>query len=356
MQTPGFLRHLALCELPFIHRVSALSDLFSQESWKSCLTPGPLPPRAFLSRVHLLSALNLHRVRALQKCTGRWTPPPLFLAKYCAAALFPAALSSFHTGGPSPPCMPSNHHCIPTASIPLVRFALLEDPREMLGTAAWVSHEAEVRQLRFDTATLFDRRRSTLELTVALDHLSQPAFLAYRGAQYLIHWETPALTAAVFIATLTLLWGIPPTLPSLACGLCLLSAAIILGLGVAGEEGRRFCSRALARRRAPPSKSMLESMRNFRVNLGVQQGRLIRVNQIVLRLRSLYTWKDPSRTAIFFLGTVFTASVLANIPMRILASAILLFYFTKAFRDPTPGVVGLAWRRFWDGIPLPSHR
>jgi hypothetical protein len=191
-----------------------------------------------------------------------------------------------------------------------------------------------------------------IEMTLTLDHFIQPATLLYRGTQYLIHWETPWCSACVLVCALVLVWAFPPTLTSLWVAMCVGAMGATIGLGVAGEGGRRACSRALARRRAPRARSILESIRAFRGNLGQQQGRLIRLNAILLKLRALFTWRDPTRTVIFLGGMGAMAWGLALTPARVVFSALLLHYFTKVLRDRAPGVVGLAWKRFWEGLPL----
>ena len=40
-------------------------------------------------------------------------------------------------------------------------------------------------------------------------------------------------------------------------------------------------------------------------------------------------------------------------PARVLASLLLLHYFTKVAR-PGDGLATLLWRRFWRGIPVPD--
>jgi hypothetical protein len=236
----------------------------------------------------------------------------------------------------------------------LTHYMLAGDPRPLLALAGRVSHEASIVARRFDNAAVFDRRRMATQLTLVLDHLLHPLNLAYRGTQYLLHWETPAVSGGALGVALVLVWGLPPTLPLTLPGV--LCSVQLGALGVLccvlGARGRGECSAALVRRRGGGrSRGIVEGVIAFRRNLGVQQSRLLRVNAVLLRVRALYTGRDGVRTGIYAGALAVGALVFAVLPSRLWATALLLFYFTRIFRDPGQGLLGMAWSRWWGGLP-----
>jgi hypothetical protein len=106
--------------------------------------------------------------------------------------------------------------------------------------------------------------------------------------------------------------------------------------------------------RSPTARALLDRLRDFRGNLGANQYRMHRFGSWAIKLRSLYTWRDPVRTRLFLLLLLCAALALAVIPFRLLFAAAVLHQFTKPLRSRENGVLTLARLRFWDGLPIPS--
>ena len=93
---------------------------------------------------------------------------------------------------------------------------------------------------------------------------------------------------------------------------------------------------------------------NFRTALGTNQARLFRLNVTVLKLRALATWVEPSRTRLALVVLFASAAILTLVPARLLFTAGVLVAFSKPLRNPGVGLLTLASRRFWGGLPAPA--
>ena len=107
-----------------------------------------------------------------------------------------------------------------------------------------------------------------------------------------------------------------------------------------------------SRPRKPRARTMLEKLAKFRDVLGKNQLRLHRLNDVMLRLRALATWKDPTRSAALVAALLALAVVLSAVPVRLLLGALLLQQFTRVLRPRGRGVVGLLWQRFFWSMPV----
>jgi hypothetical protein len=81
---------------------------------------------------------------------------------------------------------------------------------------------------------------------------------------------------------------------------------------------------------------------------------MARLNAVVLKLRSLYTWRDPPRSRAFVVALLLAALVVSVVPARVLFTLFVLAQFTKPLRSRKAGLTTIALRRFWDGLPVPS--
>lgn len=100
--------------------------------------------------------------------------------------------------------------------------------------------------------------------------------------------------------------------------------------------------------------TLVGKFRRLQATLGKTQWRMHKWNVYLLKLRSLYTWQDPSRTRLAILINFVAMGVLSAVPYRLLFLGLVVFYFSKPLRDSEPGTFDFARRRFIEGIPVPS--
>ena len=314
---------------------SVLRGPHTVKHWRALLSRSRADDAAFPRRLQLLASLNLVRTRALLKATGRFTPALLLCTRYVAATV---------------------HAEQDDATLAVKRFMLQDDPRWLLALAAWACHDREIRRRRLEQLSEFDTRRFREEMDVLLDCFVYPLNSARHAVLYLLAWETPWLSAAAAIALVLVAWhdwlrfGLPLVL------LC--HAATVLLYGAMGEDLRASIGALFGRDRGTRTRNILVRLRNVRRSLGVAQARMHRLNTIVLKLRSLYTWKEPSRTRLFLFGLLCVALLISVVPARLLFAAFVVAQFTRPLRSKKRGVATLALHRFWNGLdgelPLPG--
>ena len=230
------------------------------------------------------------------------------------------------------------------------RLMLVDDPRWLARLGACVSHERRVCVRRAEQLGAFDRVRLKLELDTLLEAFVFPLnVILRRGPQFVLAYRSPPLSLALLTLLAAWLW-----LGHLlhAALLPLLLALALLSLGSMREADRAAVLAAFARPRKPRARTMLEKLTKFRAVLGQSQLRLHRLNDVMLRLRALATWRDPLRSALLVGALLLLALVLSAVPARVLIALLLAQQFSRALRPPGRGVIGLAFDRFWDGIPL----
>jgi hypothetical protein len=229
---------------------------------------------------------------------------------------------------------------------------LVDDPRWLAQLASAVSNERRVTVRRAEQLSSFDRRRLKLELDNLLDFFVFPVVLCCRrGPQYILSWRSPLLSAGV-AAALALWLALDLLRPPL---LALLLALALLALGSMREAERARVLALFSRPRKPRARTMLEKLAKFRDVLGKNQLRLHRLNDVMLRLRELATWRDPTRSAVLVAALLVLAIVLSAVPARLLLAALLLQQFTRVLRPRRRGVIGLLWDRFFWAIPVSTH-
>lgn len=281
----------------------------------------------FPRRLPLYAAMNLIRARGLLKATGRSSTAMHLASGYVAGS-------------------------DELAAIAIKRFMVIDDPRWMLRLACWMSHERETARRRTEALSVFDRKRFKGEMDSLLDNFFHPLNTLRRAVQYIVAWETPPLTAAVLVLCVSCLWHdlLHLSLPLVL----LLHAAAVLMYGSLAEEHKAVVAAALWRPRSAKARNLLERLRNFRSTLGNNQVRMHRLNVTLLKLRSLYTWRDPARTVMFLILMLVLAILFSAVPTRWILSAFLAHTFTRPLRRRGKGVIRLAFDRFWDGLPVPS--
>jgi hypothetical protein len=232
-------------------------------------------------------------------------------------------------------------------------FMLQDDPRWMLQLAAWMCHDREVRQRRAESLAVFDRKTFKYELDTMLDNFVAPINITRHAVGYLVAWETPWLSALAFAGALLVAWH--DLLPFTAAMVFLGHAIAVLVYGALPDASKAALQRALGRARGPKGRNLFERLRNFRNSLGMNQVRMNRLNTIVLKVRSLYTWRDPPRTRLYIVALGVLALVWAVVPYRVLFTAFVVVNFTRPLRPSGKGLGRLAFDRFWDGLPLPKR-
>ncbi len=318
-----WLRHAAAGGLT-LARLSGLP--LSISAWSSQIARDRREEAAFPRRLHLYAAINLIRTRGLLKATGR-----------CFSSLY------FCMG-----CLDgSDEH----AAAVIRRFMLHDDPRGTLRLAAWMCHDRDVRRKRAESLTVFDRKRFRYEMETMLNYFVVPVNNLRHFTYYILAWEAPGFTASVFILLLLVIWHnmLPYALPIVLSG----HALGILAYGATTEENRSALATMFGRERTAKARNIIEQLWNFRTALANNQFRMHRLNEYVLKIRSLYTWRDPPRTRLYLVALLVALVVFSLIPARWLFTALVLQQFTKAFRKKG-GLTTVAMRRFWDGLPVPS--
>ena len=299
----------------------------SAAAWKAHLTRDRRDEVAFARRLHLYSAINVIRTRALLKATGRVT-----------AALF--LCNNYYTGADV------------GAAVAVRRFMLQDDPRWLTRLAVWVCHDRDVRRRRAEALAVFDRRRFKYELDVLLDNCVYPLNTLRHALAYVYAWEAPALSAFVYLWLLLLTWH--NLLPYAVPISLIIHSAALAAYGALGVRHRSAIVRFCARPRTARGRTLLEKIRNFRDTLANNQVRMNRLNTYFLKLRSLYTWRDPDRTRLFVIALLTLGLLLTAIPFKFTFTAFLLLQLTKPLRPASAGLVTLMLRRFWDGLPVPT--
>ena len=324
---PAMSRWLLHAASGDISLASLLRGPMRPAAWAALLSRDRATDAAFPRRLQLFAAINLVRTRALLKATGRFADDLRICAAYEQGASELAA-----------------------RAVPGIM--LRDDPRWLLTLAAWASHEREIRRRRTELRSVFEIRRFREELDRALDYFVYPINAARHVAYYLVAWESPPLSAAALLAALLIAWHdlLHYALPLLLVAHC----AAVLALGAMSEPARAAVTSLLSRGRGAKARNLLQRLRNFRTSLGTNQERLHRLNTVVLKLRSLYTWREPGRSRAFAVALAVAALVVLIVPARILFAAFMLAQFTKPLRSRERGVVTLAFLRFWSGLPVPS--
>jgi hypothetical protein len=322
---------------PSLHLLAAaargvtLSNLLRQprtvSAWTAQLARRRDDEARFPRRLHLYAALNLVRQRALLKATGRWVTALQLCGHYLDGSAEAAAAV-------------------------IRRFMLADDPRRMLALLAWACGERDVRRRRYEELAVFDRLRFSGELSATLEYLVTPLNRTRHLVGYVLAWESPPLSGALLAGALALAAAdaLASTLPLVL----LLHAGVLVTYAALPESGRARLAAVLGRERGAQASGLLERLRNFRANLGANQARLHALNRVVLKARSLYTWRDPPRTWAFLVVLVCGAALTAVVPGRALFTLVVLTLFSKPLRSPDKGLVGVALQRWWDGLPVPS--
>ncbi|RYE98306.1 MAG: DUF639 domain-containing protein, partial [Methanobacteriota archaeon] len=283
---------------------------------------------SFPRRLQLYAAVNLIRTRALLKATGR-TTRNLLVCSNCR--LEPAKLAS-------------------SASI-LHRYMLVDDPRWLLRLSGWMAHEQEVRRQRYEALQVFNRRVSKLEYDALMDYVVFPIMTMRNSLLYIYAWETPALSLSVYLLVLATAWRDQLSY-AIPLGL-LFHAMFILAWGALDAPSRQRLHFLFSRPRTASGKGLLSTLFRFREQLGRMQLRMHNMSVIGLKIRSLYTWRDPNRTRLY-VGILFlSALIITVLSLRWVVILFCLLQLTKPFRPRKNGVATVAWRRFWSGLPVP---
>lgn len=336
---------------------------------------------AFERRLQLFASVNILRSRALLKATGH-VPEKLFIASEyvkeadaqlavastaagasvtaasTSAAAAVAAAAATGTSAPSHGASAATQAAATdgTSHSPAVSavnsLMLRDDPTWLLRLAPVLSHERAVLQRRAAALRAFDRRTFTRELATLLDHVLHPVNAARQLALYLLAWESPLASLCAFGALL--LYAASSASAFALPSLLLAHALALIAYGASGPRTRAVVLALCSRPRPRRGRSLLEKLRNFRDTLAANQVRMRSANMLALRLRALYTWRDPARSRTFVALLVFAAVVLVAVPARVLLGAFALLQLTKPLRNPGAGLVTLAFKRFWEGIPVPS--
>lgn len=84
---------------------------------------------------------------------------------------------------------------------------------------------------------------------------------------------------------------------------------------------------------------------------GIVQHGFVILNQVLLKLRAIYMWRDPMRSLLFCAVLVSAALVVAFVPSRVVLLALVLFAFTRPLR-PQKSAIGAGFHFFWSGLEV----
>lgn len=297
---------------------------------------------AELRRLQLWAAVNTIRTRALLKATGVWHTSLLV----CGRQL--AQVDAADRDGRMDP-----------------KFAtfLESDTMEwLLPLARFASKAEELQRVQRENIAAFDRNVFKTQMEVVMECFFRPLEELWDLGELLLDWHWPWLSGVVFASLLLVAWHdmVAFALPLLL----LLNVFLILsfrslfpnGLDGPGPEWLRRAEEddSAAAHVASTLDQLLDRFRRLKDTLGRTQMRMHRWNMVLLKMRSLYTWQEPSRTRLVVAGNVAAVLVFSVVPFRLLFAAFTCFLFAKPLRDPGPGPATRLMERFMDGLPVPS--
>lgn len=362
------------------------------------------------NRLQLMAAMNLIRTRALLKVTGRCvdslmhcTNASAFTARDAAGAagLHADVIDRFHDANIAvawshetpqllpqmteslPPLRVTNQGLLTSNMAParnpttqqayqaiaqtrievggdrlrhgvvaVTSFLSEPDPQWLLHAAAYAARDSEASQRRHRALHTFQLDRFRAEWNAMISSLFTPLVMLRNLGLYLLAWESPLLSAVVMTMLLALCWY-----DMLGYSLALFffcNAWFVVVWDSLPPDLRERILRSLYRSEAYETRGLLESIRVFRTSLGTAQYRMSKLNIILSKMRSLYTWADPTRTRLFLVGLLCLTVFLCVVPARVWFAVFVLVQFTRPLRDPAAGLTLVAWNRFVDGLPVPS--
>jgi hypothetical protein len=239
------------------------------------------------------------------------------------------------------------------------RIMLVDNPLWLAHLTSRMSKEKMITIRRAEKVSLFEMRRLKAELDTFLDAVVFPLNVIFRrGPQYIMSFKNPvlSLSAMTIVAAWLLVEDLHKNTFSL---LFLLPACGLLAYGSLNDAHRAFFLDLCTRERKPRAKNIIERLTRFRTTLGENQARLRRVNTIMLKLKSLVTWRDEARTSIF-VAFLFAIGILVNVvPLRLLIGIYFAFLVRKKLLQPLssgPGVGTLVFARWYEGLRTQDER
>jgi hypothetical protein len=118
-----------------------------------------------------------------------------------------------------------------------------------------------------------------------------------------------------------------------------------------GREEREDRPRARQRSLFYRVEEAIRGIRSLRGKIGSMQAMMHDISAHALKLRSIYTWRDPRQTRTFLRLAWVIAVVISLVPSRWTFLAVVLFVWTKPFRSPLPPLPLLWLKDFWGRVP-----
>jgi hypothetical protein len=338
---------------------------WSSNAWKEHLDSKNRPPlsASFSRRLSLYASLSVIRERSLLKATRKTTS----VLQLCSHACPPLIIPPNTTDGAvaSTPIIPDPAETLVLsttfveATSFIRRIMLVDDPLWLAHLTSRMSKEKMITIRRAEKVSLFEMRRLKAELDTFLDAVVFPLNVIFRrGPQYIMSFKNPvlSLSAMTIVAAWLLVEDLHKNTFSL---LFLLPACGLLAYGSINDAHRAFFLDLCTRERKPRAKNIIERLTRFRTTLGENQARLRRVNTIMLKLKSLVTWRDEARTSIF-VAFLFAIGILVNVvPLRLLIGIYFAFLVRKKLLQPLssgPGVGTLVFARWYEGLRTQDER
>lgn len=331
---------------------------WSTEAWKEHLDSKNRPPlsASFARRLSLYASLSVIRERSLLKATRKTTSALQLCSHVCPPLVIPPRSATDGIGlAPIPD--PASTLILSMTSTDAVlcvrRIMLVDDPLWLAHLTSRMSKEKMITIRRAEKVSLFEMRRLKSELDTFLDAVVFPLNVIFRrGPQYIMSFKNPVLSLSAM--TIVAAWLLVEDLHKNTFSLFfLLPACGLLVYGSLNDAHRAFFLDICTRERKPRAKNIIERLTRFRTTLGENQARLRRVNTIMLKLKSLVTWRDEARTSIF-VAILFVIGLLVNVvPVRLLVGIYFVFLLRKKLLQPQstgPGVTTLAVARWYEGL------
>eukprot|EP00612_Vaucheria_litorea_P002527 CAMPEP_0171455544 /NCGR_PEP_ID=MMETSP0945-20130129/2393_1 /TAXON_ID=109269 /ORGANISM="Vaucheria litorea, Strain CCMP2940" /LENGTH=256 /DNA_ID=CAMNT_0011980799 /DNA_START=1003 /DNA_END=1773 /DNA_ORIENTATION=+ len=99
---------------------------------------------------------------------------------------------------------------------------------------------------------------------------------------------------------------------------------------------------------------IIKKMKEMQVKAGNMQAKLHNFNVFLLKIRSLVSWTDKTRTKLFLCILILLTILLRYIGIRYIWGLAVVFIFSKPLRSKEKDIFDLLFEDFWNGLPVDS--
>lgn len=146
---------------------------------------------------------------------------------------------------------------------------------------------------------------------------------------YVIRWDRPAVSAAIFLFLLfvVLLDAVTYLIPLAILGYC----GLLLSVRKAVQNPKHESLSESSKMKASYLSGFFVRIHH---GLVATQVWLQHMNRHLEKFESIHLWRDPARTRQYIYGLVVSALLIAVVPFRWIFAALVIYLFTLQFRDP----------------------